>query len=74
MLTDIEKSTYAAITKGKEFLPAIKSNNYALIDAFLLQRPHTNLVPEILNLNNHSIECQVEKLLERELIRTINSN
>jgi hypothetical protein len=70
ILTDIEKSTYAAITKGKEFITTIKSKNYALIDAFLLQRPHTNLVPEFICGHEYasSLTDETKQLLSTELI------
>jgi ankyrin repeat protein len=68
ILTDEEKTTYAAITNGKNFESAIKSSNHALIDAFLLQRPHTSLVPDVIKTNLRIIDNCINKLLECEFI------
>jgi hypothetical protein len=51
ILTDVEKTAYSRITNGKNFISALKSSNYALIDAFLLLRPHTNIDPENIDTN-----------------------
>jgi hypothetical protein len=72
VLTDIEKTTYSAITKGINFITAIKSTNYALIDAFLLQRPHTSIVPDILDIKLSSLSEPVEKIIRSENFTIVN--
>jgi ankyrin repeat protein len=66
ILTDEEKIAYAEITNGKNFESAIKSSNHALIDAFLLQRPHTNIVPKFISIT--VIDLNVKEILKSEEI------
>jgi ankyrin repeat protein len=69
ILTDDEKTTYASITSGKNFISALNEKKFSLVDAFLLQRPHTNIVPDIVSEKVYKPTSQADELLDGELIR-----
>jgi ankyrin repeat protein len=72
ILCDDEKPIYSNITQRKNFIGALKSNDYALIDAFLLQRPHTSLVPDILDIKLSTLSEPVKTIIRSENFTIVN--
>ena len=67
-LCDSEKQELSEIVRDKNFIAELKKSDLSVIDAFLLLRPHTNSVPNHVELKNIMINSAIEKLLKSELI------
>jgi hypothetical protein len=69
ILNEEEKTTYATKTNGNSFIKAVEASNYALIDAFLLQRPRTSLVPSFFQVRKIFLNVSLEKIMRDENIK-----
>ena len=71
-LCDSEKQELSEIVRDKNFIAELKKGDLSVIDAFLLLRPHTNVVPESFKVNLTSLGVIIERILRDESINIIN--